>query len=100
MLEQECQAVHVKPADRGLRVGEAWRQWPISGQYLVLGDAAVLSKLANFLVGEDATRGPGQDVVSAQFDAPVRAGVGPGADRDAMQPREMSAAADEPAKVA
>ncbi len=65
-----------------------------------MGDEAALSKLANFLVAQDALDRPRQDVVSAQFDAPVRARVDPGADRDAMQPREMSAAADEPAKVA
>ena len=32
ILEQEGQAVHVKPADRSLGVGEALRQRPISGQ--------------------------------------------------------------------
>lgn len=59
-----------------------------------------MAEVADFLVGEVAPVGPGEDVVALERDGFLGAGVLPWADGGSVQRRKMGAAAEFLAEVA
>ena len=90
----------MKAADGGQRVGESRWDRPIRSKQLAGGNRAAVPKVADVLIAEDSSCGPGKQIAAVEFNESIGAGITPGTDGDAMQCGEMGAAADEPAEIA
>src|ERR1700733_3371422 len=90
----------MKSSNRRLWIGKILRQRPIGRKQFTDGNVAALTELADFVIGEDSCLCPKENVMAVKSNNTIRARIKPGADGAAVQLAQMSAAAEQLAKIA